>query len=259
MFGQADPLEGIRTKPYVGRQRELQDMEQEKEELATRQARTAQINGGLVTAVTVLSVVIGLSVLCNAFQWRNRSRVDVKVLPFDQNWQQLPMLDLRDLPVTPTQVAIINTLTLWIEWIRTITPDGGIMNRYWDHAKAFTTEAVTQQLQPFRDEQRLRQAQGIRVIISPPKIAPISESRSYTVVWDETTISPSGQPIPDQSGRWEATLTLVDFQEKAIMRWRDLRVQKSDYRNLQGIVVEDIRWKRVGGLTLVPPTPGRTP
>lgn len=259
MLGQTDPLEGISTTPYVGRQRALQDMEQEIEEVARRQARTAQINGGLITAVTALSVVIGILVLCNVYQWRDRSRLEVKVLQFDQNWQQLPLLDLSQLPVTPTQVAIINTLTLWIEWIRTITPDGGIMNRYWDHARAFTTEAAIEQLKPFRDEQRLRQEQGVRVTISPPKIAPISQSRSYTVIWDEATVTPHGQPIPDQSGRWEATLTLVDFQDKALRRWRDLRVQKQDYRNLQGIVVEDIRWKRVGGLTMGPPTPGRAP
>ena len=68
--------------------------------------------------------------------------------------------------------------------------------------------------------------------------------------WDECTTSVEGRLILEQSAIWKATITVADFQSQAVKNARDLRIKNKNYRNLLGIVVEDVEWKAQPFLTL---------
>ena len=61
--------------------------------------------------------------------------------------------------------------------------------------------------------------------------------------------------MPEESGRWTATLVIADFQSQVAQQERDLRRKQRNYRNLLGIVVDDISWQRRPLLSQIQPPP----
>jgi type IV secretory pathway TrbF-like protein len=242
MLDRHDALHGVSTTAYVGRQRQTQDLEEVVREKAHILTRTYQRDSRLLWAVTVLSTLLLLSGAANLWQGRTGVQIEPYVVLVDHVGNHIPVLKLADLPVTPEQSIIVGTLMHWVEYVRTISSDRVVLGRNWEKVEDYTSTAGLHQLEGFRREQKLRQQLGRRVEISPPRVLPIRKSRSYTAEWEEKTYDQEGRLLPDESGRWTATLTIADFQSQVAQHERDLRRKQRQYRNLLGIVVDDVSW-----------------
>ena len=242
MLDSHESLNGVSTTAYVGRQRQTQDLEEAVREKARILTRTYQRDSRLLWAVAVLTTLLLMSGAGNLWQGRTGVQIEPYVVLVDHLGHHAPVLKLADLPVTPEQSIIVGTLMSWIEHVRTISSDSVVLGKHWEKVEDFTSTAALHQLEGFRREQKQRQQLGRRVEISPPRVLPIRKSRSYTAEWEEKTYDQDGRLLPDESGRWTATLTIADFSSQVAQQERDLRRKQRQYRNLLGIVVDEVSW-----------------
>jgi len=240
---QDNSFQRIKTTSYAGRQRWFQDMEQLLLLRRDRLGRIVKRDGRLIVTILILSGLLGFSVLGNIVQGMTGVRTEVHVERIDQLGNAQPLIRLSELPATPEQLQVIETLTTYFEKIRTITPAGRIMNDMWKWIAAYTSPAVFTRLEGYRTEQMARQQTGLQVHIIRPTVQRLAHARSFQVEWDECTTSMEGRLMVEQSATWKATVTVADFQSTAVKNARDLRIKNRDYRNLLGIVVDDLEWK----------------
>jgi type IV secretory pathway TrbF-like protein len=238
-----DPLGGIDTRAYRGRQRPLQDMEQVIREMADRQGRKERSFARLVLAIMALSLLLGLSVVGNIVQGMHGVRVEPWVEQLDHLGNQQPLVRLKNMPATPAQTQVVGTLTTWTQFVRIISSDATAMAMFWDIVKDYTSNAGLGQLEAYRAQQKERQQQGKRVWVAKVSVQPLQGSRSYHVEWEECTANSGGQLVLLESASWKATLAVADFQSQAVIKARELRLSQRNYRNLLGILVDDIQWK----------------
>jgi type IV secretory pathway TrbF-like protein len=243
--------ERIQTKGYAGRQRWFQDMEQLVLERRDRLGRMVQRDGRLIVTILVMSLLLSGAVLGNILQGLLGVRTEVQVLLLDHLGNERPLIRLTDLPATPEQLQILEVLGAWIRAVRLISKDGRVMNASWDWLHDFTSQTLLTRLEGYKKDQMQRQQTGVSVYITKPSLQRLSTSRSYYVEWDECTVSPEGRLLLEQSAAWKATVTVADFQSKAVQDARALRLKNKIYRNLLGIVVDDVvDWKPQPFLTI---------
>ena len=255
MLDNHEALNGIQTKAYVGRQRPTQELEavvQAKTHLLTHMY---QRDNRLISALLVMTLLLGGTGAALIWQGRTGEKEVPYVILMDHLGNQMPLLKLSELPVTPEQSIIVGTLMTWLEHVRQISSDSVVLGKNWERVEDYTSQALLKQLEAFRREQKQRQQLGRRVEITPPRVMPIQKSRSYTATWEEKTYDQNGQLMPEESGRWTATLVIADFQSQVAQQERDLRRKQRNYRNLLGIVVDDISWQRRPLLSQIQPTP----
>jgi type IV secretory pathway TrbF-like protein len=237
-----EAMAAITTSAYNGRQRQLQDMEQAIAEAKDRMARKDRRDATLLWAVLILTCALTGSVVGNIYQGVNGVHEEVYVALVDHVGNVAPLVRLKDLPVTPEQGQVMGTLTHWVQTVRAISSDAVFMGTMWDWVKDFTSNTAIAMLADYRAEQKERQQRGRRVQLSLPQVQYLSGSRSYHVEWDECTVSAEGKLVLEESGYWKATLTVADFQSKAVIEARQLRLKKKNLRNFLGIMVDDIKW-----------------
>ena len=154
-----------------------------------------------------------------------------------------PMEDAARLPLKPEQHVIRGVLQQWMESVRWISNDRRVFTREWEKVEEFTTLAGLRQLQAFRAEQDQRQREGLRVQVTVGEFRPIArQSNSYLLKWKEEAFDRLANPVLPQSGLWEATLRVADFQSKTARDEMDLRRKKRTFRNVYGVFVEEIAW-----------------
>jgi type IV secretory pathway TrbF-like protein len=237
-------LQAIDPRPYVGIHTTTQAIEVALEQKAARivgERRHGAWNG---MAITVLSLMLGVSVGVNVHQSHQGVRVEPYVVYIDQFGQERPALRLVDELVKPEQSVIMAVLINWLELVRPISNDPAVLGKNWTKADDYMSNAMLQRITTYRSDQKARQEQGLRVeLTQPPTLLPIAGStRSYTAEWEEIAYNPQGQPVPYESGRWKATITVADFQSKAAQDEKLVRRKQGNYRNLLGIVVDDVQW-----------------
>jgi len=247
-----DPLGGITTAAYRGRQQIVQHYDEGIEAKARGLTRIYKRDGGLIWAVIVLSSVLGLSAVGNLWQGSQGIREVPYVLLIDHLGQERPLMRVEELPVTPEQSQVIGVLMSWIELVRSVPGEAVQLGKNWEKVEAYSSNAALGQLRDYRAEQKQRQHLGRRVEITTPSILPIKNSRSYAVEWDEKTYNQEGREVKEESGRWKATLTVADFHSQAAKHERELRAKKRQYRNILGIVVDGVSWQ-VRPLIAAPP------
>lgn len=238
-----DPLAGIDTKPYAGRQRQQQDIEQAILAKASRESRREQRDGRLIMAVVVLTCLLAGSVLGNVIQGLLGVRVEPYLIMVDHLGTQSAPMRLSEVTITAEQSHVFGKLMDWVEWVRMISSDAVVMSKVWERVSEYTSHAGMNMLEAYRTQQKERQQQGKRVQVSKPQVQHLSGSRSYHVEWDECTFTHEGRLILEESAYWKATLTVADFQGQAAKKARELRLRQKNYRNILGIVVDDIKWE----------------
>lgn len=237
-----DPFVGIDSKAYEGRQRTLQDKEQEVREQAQRKARSDKSFARLVLAIMIVVIVLGLAVIGNIVQGLHGVRTEPYVVVIDYLGNHQPAVRLTDMPLTPGQTQIIGTLSTWTQFVRVISSDATAMGMFWELVKDHTSNAALGMLEAYRAQQKERLAQGKRVWVTKVTVQPLTGSRSYHVEWDECTANSAGQLVLAESAYWKATLSVADFQSEAVKKARELRLSQKNFRNLLGILVDDIQW-----------------
>jgi type IV secretory pathway TrbF-like protein len=255
MLDNHEALNGVHTTAYVGRQRAAQALEaavQEKARILTRMDRR---DNRLIVALLLTSTLLFGAGAALIWQGRTGEREVPYVILMDHLGNQDPLLKVADLPITPEQSIIVGTLMTWLEHVRQISSDSVVLGKNWAWVEDYTSPAALHQLEGFRREQKQRQQLGRRVEISPPRLMPILKARSYTAQWEEKTYDQDGRVLPEESGRWTATLVIGDFQSQVAQQERDLRRKQRHYRNLLGIMVDDISWQRRPLLSQLQPPP----
>jgi type IV secretory pathway TrbF-like protein len=255
MLDRHDALNGVHTTAYRGRQGQAQALAAAVQEKTRILTRTYQRENRLLWALLLTTTLLCGTGAALIWQGRTGEREVPYVVLLDHLGNHAPLLTLTELPVTPEQSIIVGTLMMWLEHVRMISSDRVVLGRNWARVEDFTSTAALQQLEGFRREQKQRQQLGRRVEISAPRLLPIPKSRSYAAEWDEHTYDHQGQVLPEESGRWKATLTIADFQSQVAQQERDLRRKHRNYRNLLGIVVDDISWQRRPLLSQQQPPP----
>ena len=255
MLDNHEALNGVSTTAYVGRQRQAQDLAAAVQEKARILTRMYQRDNRLLWALAVMTTLLLLSGTANLWQGRTGVEQVPYVVLVDHLGNQAPLLKLADQPVTPEQSIIVGTLMTWLEHVRMISSDSVVLGKNWERVEDYTSQAFLKQLEGFRREQKQRQQLGRRVEITPPRLLPIQKARSYTAQWEEKTYDHNGQLLPEESGRWTATLVIADFQSQVAQQERDLRRKQRNYRNLLGIVVDDVSWQRRPLFSQVQPPP----
>jgi type IV secretory pathway TrbF-like protein len=238
-----DPLGGVTTAAYRGRQRAVQHYDEGIEAKARGLTRIYKRDGGLIVAVTLLSGALCLSAAGNIWQGSQGIREVPYVLLIDHLGQERPLMRVEELPVTPEQSQVIGVLMTWVELVRSVPGEAVQLGKNWEKVEAYSSNAALGQLREYRAEQKQRQQFGRRVEIVTPSILPIKNSRSYAVEWEEKTYNQEGRVMPEESGRWKATLTIADFHSQAARQERELRAKKRQYRNILGIVVDGVSWQ----------------
>ena len=248
---------GVSTEGYQSVQTEVRTMDARIEEAARTMTRIYKRDSALVISTLVLAILLGCSTCGNIVQGMQGIREIPYVVFIDELGNHHPAVRLPDQTITVPQGMIIMSLIRWIECTRAIPADTKVLGDCWEMVKEFTTNAGWEQLEPFYVQQLERRKQQRRVQITLPKVTLIGE-RSYQVEWEETAVEPSGAKVAQESSRWEATLGIADFADKANIQSRNLRMDRRNYRNLLGIAVDDIQWKQRPPLgQLVPPGEGR--
>jgi type IV secretory pathway TrbF-like protein len=249
--------DGIQITRYGSRQEATKIRDEEVTRRAEGITRIVKRDGGLIFCLVLTLLLLAASVGANMWQGMTGVITEVQVLMLDHLGQERPLVRLTDLPVTPEQTQVMGVLMNWIEWNRVIFLDAVQVKKNWDRADVFTSNAVIRQLADFRREQKYRLEEvHRRVEITQPLVLPNgSKSRSYTVEWDETARDMEGHLVPSECGKWKAFLTVADFQSDASKYARDFRLKQKDYRNILGIVVDDVSWSG-RPLFLVPPPAG---
>lgn len=257
MLGNHDALNGVGTTAYTSRQRQAQAIEAAVQAKTRILTQTAQRDNRLLLALLLTTTLLAGTGAALIWQGRTGEREVPYVVVMDHLGNQSPLLRLADQPVTPEQSIIVGTLMTWLEHVRQLSSDSVVLGKNWARVEEYTSQAALHQLEGFRREQKQRQQLGRRVEITPPRVMPIPKSRSYTAEWEEKTYDPNGGLLTEESGRWTATLTIADFQSQAAQQERDLRRKQRNYRNLLGIVVDELSWQRRPLLSQrQPPTEG---
>jgi type IV secretory pathway TrbF-like protein len=250
-----DTQNGISTKPYQSRVTSTRRTQEVVQELAKRRGRIFNNDTRLLSAILVLVLALGGSVWGNIQQGLHGVKTEVQLMYIDYRGNAKPAIKLADLSVTPEQANIMGVLQRWMTLQRRLPDDPIVLGQNWEEVDAFSTNAAIKQLELFRREQKTRQEMHRRVEVARVSILPVgSKSRSYLVSWDEFTRDQNGELVREESGYWEATVTVADFQTKAVQQQRELRLKKRDYRNILGIFVDDIAWK--GRPMFFTPQPG---
>jgi type IV secretory pathway TrbF-like protein len=250
-----DRQDGIDTRPYESRQEALRGIEASEAQRVATVTRAYKRDARLIVSNLILSFFLAFSVYANIQQGKQGVREVPYVVLLDHLGNQQPLLRLDQLPVTPEQSQIVGVLMTWTELVRRISSDPQAFAKNWELADDYTSNTAMEQMKEFRKEQQQRQQQGTRVQISVPTVLPIGTSRSYIVEWEETAVDPNGRVMAHESGMWKATLTVADFQSKAATEERTLKRQRRNYRNIRGILIDDISWS--GRPLLVVPAPAR--
>jgi type IV secretory pathway TrbF-like protein len=255
-------LQAIDTRPYVGAQSTIQGIEVALAQKAARIAGERRAGAWNGVALTVLSLGLVGSVAMNVYQGHQGVREVPYVVSIDQFGQERPALRLVDELVKPEQSVIMAVLINWLELVRPISNDPAVLGKNWAKADDYMSNAMLQHITTYRSDQKARQEQGLRVeLTQPPTLLPIAGStRSYTAEWEEIAYNPQGEPVPYESGRWKATITVADFQSKAAQDEKLVRRKQGNYRNLLGIVVDDVQWRGrplLSQLQTPPPREGR--
>ena len=112
----------------------------------------------------------------------------------------------------------------------------------WEKVEDFTSTAALHQLGGLSARAETAATARASGGNQSPRVLPIRKSRSYTAEWEEKTYDQDGRLLPDESGRWTATLTIADFSSQVAQQERDLRRKQRQYRNLLGIVVDEVSW-----------------
>ena len=200
-----DPLEGITTTAYRGRQSEMQAIEDAVRTKAEILTRVYARDSKLIVTIFILTLLLIGSVLGNVWQGMTGVQIEPYVVRVDHLGNEQPLIRLTELPVTPEQTVVIGILMSWVEWVRTISEDRVILGQNWAKVEDYTTNAGLKQLEEFRHEQKLRQQLQRRVNITTPRIMPIPKTRSYTVEWQEKAYDENGQILMEESRNWTAT------------------------------------------------------
>ena len=249
---------GVSTSGYESVQTEVRTMDAKVEEAARTMTRIYKRDAALVITTLVLVVILAFSVFGNIVQGMQGIQEIPYVVFIDELGNHHPALRLPDQEITIPQGMIVMTLIRWVECTRSIPSDTKVLAECWDTVREFTTNAGWAQLEPFYEQQLERKKHGRRVQVTLPDVKILTGSRSYHVAWEETAHEPTGAKIVQESGRWEATLGLADFSDKAARERLNLRITQRNYRNLLGIAVDDIQWKHRPPLAqLVPPGEGK--
>lgn len=232
-------LDGIDTSQYAGRQAAMREACEREE---NRRIRKDKRDGRLIGAVLVVTCLLIPSVVGNIVQGMLGIRVEPYVILMDHLGNERPMIKVAEMTATPEESMIMGVLTNWIEDVRRISSDAKMMNDNWDRAEQYTSQVLLEQLTEYRAQQKIRQQTGMRVQITTPIVMPIRGTRSYHLEWREETIDPNGALVVKESGYWTAKATVGEFHTKAAKEMRALRLQRQEYRNLMGIIVDDVYW-----------------
>jgi type IV secretory pathway TrbF-like protein len=236
-------MQGINLAAHtgiVGTLNRLEEARREKANMLARAYRSAARWQAM--ALGELAVVLVLTGVCG---WLATS--GVRVIPYvvrvDNFGREQVLEPWPTHPVRPPQTAVYDTIKNWIEDVRNISNDPVVFKQNWDRVALYTTQAGWQQLTPFHKEQIARQLLGRRALVTVGQVLPIGkQSWSYTVEWREEVYDQSGQLLPEESGLWKATVRVADWQSKAAQEAFNLLRAKRTYRNIQGIVVDEISW-----------------
>ena len=146
-------------------------------------------------------------------------------------------------PMDPGKVAIYGVIQRWVQTIRQITNDPVRFTQDWDDIEAFTTQVGLRSLANYRIEQEERQRGGRRVQVHVGRIwQKETKSRTYFINWDEDAVDVYGNPIGEETARWEGSVVVADFQSQVAQNELDLRRRKKNFRNLYGVFIDEIKW-----------------
>jgi type IV secretory pathway TrbF-like protein len=249
--GQRD---GIATAAYGSRVTAVQQLEEAQREQAHSVVRIYKRDAGLLMCVILETLLLAVAMLVVYWQGMHGVRIEYELIVMDHLGNVMPKIRLSDETVTPEVAQIMGMLTHWVYWQRVLGDDPVATAQNWATADLYTSNAAIAQLETYRREQKVRQQdQHRRIEVADVRVLPIPKSRSYIVEWDEHVRDEQGRLVREECGKWKAQLTIGDFQSAAVRELRKERLQRKEFRNPLGILVDGIQWHGQPMYLTVPP------
>jgi type IV secretory pathway TrbF-like protein len=126
-----------------------------------------------------------------------------------------------DLVKQPDVVSYV--LREWLVTVRSLPTDPVAWQRQWEHASAFMGQKATAMLSPFKLEQKKRLEMSKAVTVEMLNTQPLAgtQGRTWEIDWRETTYSPQGYVVREESGLWHGTVKVAQMPPKPIKTTAD--------------------------------------